>query len=290
MSLEAAIHGALSGTGADVNAARQLKVVPETDASANPENVGSVRMFSENDPGAVTGTALLRSPETSTDSRMRVGTDTLLAFDDFDSTTQNTTVYAHTFNTLTVSLPSDGMLAFSTVQGTSSAHGAFLRTYQTFSLMAGSMLWYEFTFGQVTAAMVANEVYSDGFGQPTAATGLPTDGVWMQLTTAGLIGRTCQNGVFKDSGVLKAFGDFAVGTIYRFLIGLGKNEVEWWMDDGTGMALLGVTARPSGSGQPTYMAGWPVFKMKHNTGSDAGRGASRWRTWRAACRSATRWR
>lgn len=51
MGMDTNIVGAVSGTGADVNASRQLKVILETDASANPGNVGGVRFFSENDAG-----------------------------------------------------------------------------------------------------------------------------------------------------------------------------------------------------------------------------------------------
>ena len=52
MALDSNIVGALSGTGADVNAARQLKTVTEVDVATNPGNVGGVRIFSEKDSSA----------------------------------------------------------------------------------------------------------------------------------------------------------------------------------------------------------------------------------------------
>lgn len=251
--------------GANLNAAGQVKVAAEADAAANPGNVGCSRMFSENDPGTVTGTASLKPPETSNDFRLRAGIDTLLTQDNCNALTQNTNKWAYTFSTLTVTSPGNGFTQFGTVQGTTSAHGAFLRTFQYFPKIGTAPLWHESRWGSFTAALVANEVWSAGFGLPTAATTLPTDGVWWQLTTAGLIGRLCFNGAFTDSGVLKAFGDFVTGATHKFSILVGDNVIEWWMDD----VLLGETVIPSGNGQSWIQAGLPAFYMKHNTGAVA---------------------
>ena len=45
MALDSKIVGAVTGTGADVNASNQLKVALRTDAATNPENVGGNRIF-----------------------------------------------------------------------------------------------------------------------------------------------------------------------------------------------------------------------------------------------------
>jgi hypothetical protein len=47
---------------ANVDSAYQLLVVTEKNVTANPENVGGVKNFSENDDGFVTGTPYLASP------------------------------------------------------------------------------------------------------------------------------------------------------------------------------------------------------------------------------------
>ena len=263
MALDANIKG-VGGVGVEVNSDNQLKTVLETNVASKPGNVGAIRMFSENDAGSVTGTADLRSTETSDDYRLRVGMDTLLFNDSFNATTQNTHQWAYTFNTLTCTQPGAGSVNFATVQGTTSSHGAFMRTFQYFPVFGTAPLWYELFFGQFTSALVANEVWSAGFGTPSAATTLPTDGVWFQLTTAGLIGRICYNGVFTDSGVLKAFGDFTLNTYFKGSILVGENIIEWWVDD----ILLGTTNVPAGSGgHPFLQASLPAFMMKHNTGA-----------------------
>ena len=56
----------------NVSSKYSLSVVPETNVASNPDNVGAIRFFSENDAGTKTGTAYLRSPETSTDFRLRM--------------------------------------------------------------------------------------------------------------------------------------------------------------------------------------------------------------------------
>lgn len=52
---------------ANVDSAYQLLVVTEKDVTNNPENVGGIKIFSENDDGKVTGTPYLASPETDDD-------------------------------------------------------------------------------------------------------------------------------------------------------------------------------------------------------------------------------
>ena len=258
----AKIAGA-GGVEVQTNAAGQLHVVPETDVGTNPGNVGAVRAFAENDPGNVTGEAYLKSPEVSDDYRLRVGMDTILFQDTTNALTQNTSKWSYTFATLTAAMPGAGTCNFSTVQGTTSAHGAFMRTFQYFPIIGTAPVWHEEDWGQFTATLVAGEVWSTGLGLPVSAVALPTDGAWWQLTTAGLIGRVCYNGVFTDTGVLKAFGDFTLNTLYKSSMLVGENVIEWWLDD----VLLGTTAIPAGTGQPFLQGTLPAFRMKHNTGA-----------------------
>lgn len=262
MALDANVVG-LSGTKAEVNAGNQLYVTAETDVETNPGRVGAFRGFYENDPGSVTGTALLKSPEVSDDWRLRVGVDTYLFDDSFNATTQNTNNWAYTFATLTAAQPGAGTVNFSAVQGTTSAHGAFMRTFQYFPMTTIAPIWYEVTFGQFTANLVTNEVWSCGFGLPSAATTLPTDGVWLQLTSSGLILRQCYNGAFTDSGVISDITAYTVGQLYKHSVLVGNNNIQVWRDD----VLLYEAPVPSGKGEPFLQGSLPFFMMKHNTGA-----------------------
>lgn len=224
---------------------------------------GGVRLFSENDDGTATGTASLSSPETSQDYRLRVGVDTVLFTDTFNATFQNTNNWLYTFATLSAAQPGAGTVNFSAVQGTTSSHGAFMRTFQHFPMIGTAPLAVEFTFGMFTAALVTNEIWLCGLGQPTSGNVEPTDGVWFQLTSAGLIGVIKYNGTSTQTGVLKAFGTFTVGDLYKSIITVGEQDVEFWLDD----VLLGSLSIPAANGQPFINGSLPAFMQKYNSGT-----------------------
>lgn len=227
----------------------------------------SVGFHSENDDGTVLGVKYMKSPESSTDYRLRVGTDTILLSDTFNATTQNTHNWSYTFNTLTASQPGAGTLNFGTVQGTTSAHGAFMRSFQYFPLVGTAPLSFEITFGQFTAALSSGEVWLAGFGLPSAATTRPTDGVWFKLTSAGLVGVIAYSGVETETGVLYAFGSLSVGELDKYIIVVGETEVEWWKQIGDDDILLDHQSIPSANGQPFIAGSQPAFMMKYNTGA-----------------------
>lgn len=245
--------------GSNLDAGGNVKVA----LSQTPEYTGGVRLFSENDDGTATGTALLASPETSQDYRLRVGLDTVLFTDTFNATAQNTNNWSYSFGTLTAAQPGTGTVNFSAVQGTTSSHGAFMRTFQFFPMIGTAPLAVEFTFGMFTAALVTNETWLCGLGLPTGAVTPPTDGVWFQLTSAGLIGVIAYNGSQTQTGVLKAFGTFTVGDLYKSVITVGEQEVEFWLDD----VLLGSLSIPAANGQPFINGSLPAFMHKYNTGN-----------------------
>lgn len=236
-----------------------------TGDAGTPASVGAVKMFSENDAGAQTGTAYLKSPETSTDYRLRVGLDTLLLTDTFSASTQNTNLWSYTFSTLTAAQPGTGTVNFGTVQGTTNGHGAFMRTYQYFPVMGTAPLAVEFTAGMFSAKLVANEVWAMGLGLPGGAATLPTDGVWVQCTSAGYVGVLRYNNVDTQTGVLWPDVNIVLNDLHKWVIVVGETEVEFWRND----ELLGEITIPAGNGQPFQQATLPVFMMKFCTGAVA---------------------
>jgi len=262
MALDTKIVGSTSGNGAEVNASNQLKITAETNAASNPGNVGAIRSFVENDAGAITGTADLTSPEASGDYRLRVGMDTLLMSETFNGTIQNTSLWSYTFATLTASIPSAGYLQFGTVQGTTNAHGAFLRSFQYFPLHGTAPLYVEFTKATSTSALVANEVWLMGLGLPTAAVTIPTDGVWVKETVSGVELVIAYNTVLTSSGVLTGFTD-TLGTAYKYAIEVGEREVNLWRND----VKIGSATLPVVQGQPFMQGALPVFRQKYNIGN-----------------------
>ncbi len=263
MSFAQKIIGYITGNGAEVTSANRLKVDLETDAGTYPSQVGGVRSFSEVDPGSVTLVPTLRSGEVSQDFRQRVGIDTLLFHDSFNASAQNTALWSYTFVTLTAAMPGAGTVNFGAVQGTAGTHGAFMRSHQFFPLIGTSPLSIEFTFGQFGAALVAGEVWTIGFGLPTAAVTETSEGAFLRLTTAGLIGEIRYNGVATQTGTLMAMAGLTVGSMYKAAIVVGERSVEFWLDD----ILLGALDMPVSNGKPCLSGALPAFMHKYCTGA-----------------------
>ena len=253
------IEGNSSGNVAEVNSNGEIKVA----LSNTVATIGGVRMFSENDNGTVTGTPYLKSPETSPDYRLRVGTDTLLMTDTFNATTQNTTNWAYVFATMTAAQPGAGTVNFSNVQGTTSAHGAYMRSFQYFPMIGTAPLAIEFTAGVFTAPLVTNEIWLMGLGIPVSAVAPPTDGVWLKCTSAGWTGVIIYNGTTTESGVLWDAASIVLSDLQKWTIVVGEQEVEFWRND----QLLGKLVIPAANGQPFINGALPVFMHKYNTGA-----------------------
>lgn len=251
----AVINSPSSGNGAEVTTNNELKVIAT--------NNSAVRMFSENDAGTITGSATLMSPETSPDYRLRVGTDTMLLNENFNATTQNTSTWSYTFATMTAAQPGAGTVNFSNVQGTTNAHGAFMRTFQYFPLIGTSALAVEFIAGVFTAPLVTNEIWLMGLGLPSAATTPPTDGVWLKCTSAGWTGVLIYNNVTTETGILWPAASIVLSDLQKWTILVNQQHVEFWRND----ELLGEITIPAANGQPFLTGSLPVFMHKYNTGA-----------------------
>ena len=233
----------------------------------NPANSGVVVVYSENDDGTHSGVPYRKSAEVSPDYRQRVGIDSELFSYNFNGLNQNTAVWSYTFATLTAAQPGAGTVNFSTVQGTTAAHGAFMRSHQYFSLANTAPLAVEFIAAQFTAALSSGEVWLMGLGLPTAAITRPTDGVWFRITSAGVEGVIAFNGVetFATFVVPLPLASLTLATMYKFTLVVGEREVEFWWDD----KHLGELSIPAANGVPWLSSSAPVFMQKYNTGAVA---------------------
>ena len=140
-----------------------------------------------------------------------------------------------------------------------------MRTFQYFPVIGTFPLSVECTFGQFTADLVANEEWRVGLGLPSAAATAPTDGVFLRLTSAGLVGQTVYNNVATSTAVLLDLADYALGTLYKHIIVIGEREIEFWRDD----VLLGTLANAAANGQPFQSGALPLFMQKLCTGAVA---------------------
>lgn len=256
------VEGSVSGNVAEVTSTNQLEVMPGQ--IAVPSDVGAVRIASEVDAGTLTGTAMLRSPLVTKNNKLLIGPDTLLFNDIFNATAQNTNLWNYVLVTMTMTQLAAGSLQVGTVQGTAATHGAFLKTFQHFPLVKNTSLRAEFTFGLFTATLVANEEWRMGFASPTVAGTAPTDGIYLTLTTAGLVGSVMYNTSETSTAALATLASFTVGTYYNMSIVVHqRGVVEFWREG----ILLGTLAMPVGSGQPFQNGSLPIFVQKLCTGA-----------------------
>lgn len=259
MALDSNIVGAVSGTAADVDADRQVLVKTNND----PAKAGAAALYCVNDEGTRTGARYLKSPEVSQDFRLRVGLDTILFTDTFNATAQNTGNWRHAFTVMTMT-QSAGFLNVNAA-GTSTASGnfAFLNTWRYFQLLGTAPLAVEFT-GQYDRAPTANEIIQFGLGVCTGAAD-PVDGVWFELTSAGLYGvQRYNSGVATKTELITGAtlaATLAVNTNHKFVAVVGEREVEWWIDD----VLYAESLIPAANGQPFITSSLPAFIQKYNS-------------------------
>ena len=273
MALDSNIVGALSGTGADVNASRQLKVVPETDAEGSPGNVGAVRIFSENDNGQITGTPAIASPEVDVDARMRIAPDIILDEEVFNYTAQNTGRHLYATTTMT-NVWTAGQLTTNGTSITTTTTGTVFQTYAYFQTTGTQTLAADFELG-FSAQPQTNTFIEFGLMIPGAATVAPTDGVFFRLNSAGLQGIASFNGTETSTGVFPLAGgtgtwEYTNSKRYQFVVYIGGVRARFWVNDGQGSHLLGTIILPAAQGRMQMAAGLPLALKHRITGGAAG--------------------
>lgn len=256
------IEGNTSGMVAEVTGSNQIKIIPETNAGTSPQNVGAVRFFSENDPGNITGTPYLASPEVDDDFRLRTSTDTLLDLETFNYAAQNTGKHTYANTTITAVWSTAGLTTNAT-NVTTTGTGLTVGTYAEFPLLGNSHLFGEFE-ASLTAAVTTNFIVDFGFFRRGASTAYaPTDGTYFRVNSSGWQGVINYNGSEITTTL-----DFThtPNKKYQFIIAASERGVEFWIDN----ELYGEIATPDGQGQPFLSTTLPVSIRHAHTGTTAG--------------------
>lgn len=267
MALDSNIVGALSGTGADVNASRQLKIIPETDITTNPANVGAVKIVSENDGGYYTGVVDILSPETDVDYRLRVSQDFLLDEEVFYYTAQNTGKHSYTTSTVANAWTAGNMTTNSANTAVFAAGtGTVFSTYAYFPNTGTQTLAMDVECG-FSQQPQTNVFIEWGLGLPGAVGVAPTDGVFFRLSSNGLSGVASNNGTETTTGPFPLSGGTGVWTYtnskkYQFICYMAGVEAEFWVNDGTGASLLGRIPLPATQNRICMSPGVQAF-IKH---------------------------
>lgn len=247
--------GTSSAGKANVDAGFNLQVA----LPLAPAYMGGVRIFSENDPGTVTGAPYVKSPETSTDYRLRVGTDSVWDSEQFNYVAQNTSKHKYTSTTLTMTWAA-GALNTNGGSVTTTGTACQIQTYRHFPLLGAGATYFETTMA-LSVAMPAN-VNLDFGGMTLAAAGtsIPTDGVYFRINAGGVYGVLNSNGTESVSGPF-TFTQ-SINVFDKFTIVSTQSEVEFWIDD----VLMAHIDRQAGTSQPHYAASVPFAIRHHHTG------------------------
>ncbi len=264
--------GYVTGNGVEVSDDNRLLVT--TGDSLEPTTVGSVRDFSENDPGFVMGAPRIASCEVDEDFRYRTGVDLLRDEENFCYTSQNTGKHTYSNTTMTNTwavgaMSTNGSNIVTTTTATS------FGTYAYFPIFGTNTLAMDIE-ASFSAAPVANTVIDFGaFLRGAANPYAPTDGAYFRLTASGLQGVINYNGTETTTSVFKEeFGganwSYVNSKKYQFILYITPRKVQFWINDDGNINLFGELDTPAGNGQPCASCSLP-FSVRHAiTGGAAG--------------------
>ncbi len=260
----AVIDGGSSTAGkANVTSKFSLSVATETNVATNPDNVGGIRIFSENDPGTITGEPYLYSPETDDDFRLRVAQDIILDTETFNYTAQNTGKHAYRNTTMTQTWNTGGIITNAT-SITTTTTGVQFNTYAEFPLMGAMVKYFECEVSFSEAIPPSNTIFDIGPAKrATANPYAPTDGVYFQASSSGYDLVVNHNGTTTTTAL--TFTP-VVNQVYQFIFAISEREVNFWIDN----VLYATVETPGAQGQP-YMGSTQPFGWRHViTGGAAG--------------------
>ena len=245
---------------------KQLHVRLETDPYTNPNNVGAIAIYSENDSGDYTAEKVFRSPETDDDYRLRVANDTLLDYDSFRTTIQNTSKHTFTFTTLAATMTSAGITTNSGSINTQNT-GLTFGTFAMFPIHPTQTTVVEISCS-FTAQPTANVVVDYGLFQRGATTAFaPLDGVYFRVNSGGVQGVINSNGVEILSSIFKLSDGvtnwtYTNNTNYRFLIQVTNLRTTFWVNLDDSIVKLGEINTPVGNPMPFLSQSLP-FSFRH---------------------------
>lgn len=281
MALDINIKGVTTGTaGVAGTGADQLKIIPETNAIANPSNIGDIAFFSEVDQGYQTTQRILLSPEADNDYRMRVSQDLLLDEEVFNYGAQNTGKHSLSAATTNASWTASGV---SITTGTASGQGCIVKTYANFPNYGTQTLSFD-TELAFAAQPAANIVYDFGFvGAASVNNAAPTDGAFFRLTSAGMQGVVSNSGTETPTGIFTGPSNtgtwtYTNGKNYQYIVYLTAIAAQFWINDGvSGPILMGQVPLPSGQSRMVKSSGLCVgFACRSVGASTSVAGAAIW--------------
>ena len=235
---------------------------------------GYSRAAFEVDAGVITGTADIKNAEVDVDFRTRVSQDTMLDEEVFNYLAQNTGKHSLTLTTMASSFTA-GQYTTNSASITTTTTGATLATYAVFPNMGTQTLSADCELA-FSAQPTTNTFVEFGLGIPGTAIAAPTDGVFFRLNSAGLQGIASSNGTETSTGVFPLVAGsgspwaYTNNKRYQFIVYTGGVEAVFWVNDGTGVIMLGSIKLPVAQGRMSMAGGMQFFHKHRITGGAAG--------------------
>ena len=248
------IKGATSGNLAEVDSNNNLKVNLPTVLSGSGYAVG----VSEVDDGSVVGTRTLRQFDSSQDYRLRTGYDKILWQDTFCYTLGNVNIsrYGVTTSVMTNTV-AGGFWTINNGNSVTSGHYVNAKTFRTFNLYNTYPLYYDLK-AKFNTTLQSNSNIEFGLGYAPNSIAIPTDGIYFRASSGQL------NAVINNNGneVIDAniFTPVA-NTVYHFLIVIGQDSCEFWVDD----ILVSQIDIALSNGSPCQSNSLPLLFRMYNT-------------------------
>lgn len=267
MALDANIRGSVTGNGAEVTSTNFLKVIGETNAFANPGNIGGFRTFSEIDQGVITGVPAIVSSEVDVDYRLRVSQDLILDDEVFNYTSQNTGKHSYSTTTLVNAWTAGNMTTNSANTAVlASGTGSLFSTYAYFPVQGTQTISCDVECG-FSAQSATNVFIEWGMMLPGTQASAPTDGVFFRLSSAGLQGIASSNTTEISTGIFPASAGVGTWTYtnnkkYQFICYVSAILADFWVNDGVSTYRLGSINLPSGLGRVIQSSSLQ-FAIKH---------------------------
>ena len=223
--------------------------------SNDPIFIGGARNFSENDAGTIMGVPRLRSPETSSDYRLRVGTDSVFDNEFFNYAAQNTSKHRYANTTMT-NVWGGGFVTTNGTSITTVTTATLLQTYRNFPLFTAGATYCHFGFA-LSNQPTTNTTIDIGLYTPGAANPFtPADGIFFRINSAGIFGVINVNGTEITTNALNY--TVVVNEVREFIIVVKNNGATFWIDD----VLYASLDAPVTVGSPA-LAGSLPFCMRH---------------------------
>lgn len=248
MALDAHIVGTNLDTDGNIKVALPL----------TPSKIGGARVFCENDPGSVSGSPLLRSPEVSMDYRIRTGTDSIWDNEVFNYVSQNIGKFKYSSTTMTMTW-AGGTLNTNGAGIVTTATGAVIQTHRHFPLLGSGVIYVDTTMC-LSNAMPVNVNIDFGLFAAGSVTSTPTDGVYFRINSSGILGVVNNAGTEQTTSPL-AFTQ-EINKFANFVISISQGSVEFWINN----ILMGTLDRAIGAGQVISAGSMPYSIRHHNIG------------------------